>query len=152
MKKSILKSFLIMGIAIVTLSACTALNHSMGEPNVRVNLNKADFTLSEQMSGEASSTKILGIDFARLFTKNTGHIEGGAPASLISLANLPVIGTVLTDKTANYALYELMTKAGGYDVIFYPQYETKVVRPIGIGFIYKVTTVKVTARLGKLNK
>src|ERR1051326_5748637 len=98
MKKFILKSFLVMGIAIVTLSSCTSLNRSMREPNVRVNLNKTDFTLSEQMSGEASSTKILGIDFKRLFVKNTGNVEGGSAASLISLANLPVIGTVLTDK------------------------------------------------------
>jgi hypothetical protein len=40
----------------------------------------------------------------------------------------------------------------GYDVVFYPQYEVTVRRPIGLGFIYKVTTVKATTRLGKLNK
>lgn len=41
----------------------------------------------------------------------------------------------------------------GYDVIFYPQYETKVVKNIlGLGFLSKITTVKTTARLGKLNK
>lgn len=39
----------------------------------------------------------------------------------------------------------------GYDVVVYPQYETKIERPIGLG-IFKITTVKVTARLGKLNK
>src|ERR1700746_3816721 len=99
MKKNILKSFLVMGIAILTLSSCTSLNRSMREPNVRVNLNKADFSLSEQMTAEASATKILGIDFKRLFTKTTGNVEGGGAASLISLANLPIIGTVLTDKT-----------------------------------------------------
>ena len=38
----------------------------------------------------------------------------------------------------------------GNDVILYPQYETKVVKPIGIEFIFKTTTVKATARLGKL--
>ncbi|MCS6832046.1 MAG: hypothetical protein NZ521_00590 [Flammeovirgaceae bacterium] len=37
----------------------------------------------------------------------------------------------------------------GYDAVFYPQYEVKVVRPVGIGGLLKITTVKVTARLGK---
>jgi hypothetical protein len=41
----------------------------------------------------------------------------------------------------------------GYDVVFYPQYETKVFKPVvGIGFIVTITSVKTTARLGKLNK
>lgn len=123
----------------------------MREPNVRVDLNKSDFTLSDQVKAEATSTTIIGIDFTRLFIKKTGSVEGGA--ALISLASLPVIGNVLSDKTANYALYELMNNNPGYDVIFYPQYETKVEKPIlGIGFFTKVTTVEVKARLGKLNK
>jgi hypothetical protein len=44
-----------------------------------------------------------------------------------------------------------MSKNPGYDVVFYPQYEKHVRRPIlGIGFIYKKTTVIAKARLGKL--
>jgi len=140
---------MVMFVAIIAaFSSCTSLNHSMREPNTRVNLNKADFTLSEQVSAEATSTKIIGIDWSRLFMKKTGTIEGGS--GVISIASIPVVGTLVTDKTANYALYELMINNPGYDVVFYPQYETKVVRPIGLGFIYKITTVKSTARLGKL--
>lgn len=136
---------------VAVMSSCTSLNKTMREPNVRVELTKSDFTLSEQFSAEAQSTKIIGIDFARFFMKETGTIEGGSMA--ISLASLPVIGNVLTDKTSNYALYELMNSNQGYDVIFYPQYETKVVKPLlGIGFLTTITTVKATARLGKLNK
>ena len=63
------------------------------------------------------------------------------------------IGTFIGNKTANYSLYELMNGNPGYDVVFYPQYETKVFKPVlGIGFITKITKVKTTARLGKLNK
>jgi hypothetical protein len=121
----------------------------MREPNVRVQLEKSDFTLSGQVSAEASTTKILSIDFNRLFNKKTGTIEG---SQTISLASIPVVGTVLGDKTANYALYDLMNANSGYDVIFYPQYETRISRPfLGLGFIYKKITVKATARLGKLN-
>lgn len=134
-----------------TLSSCTTVHRSMKEPNTRVNLNKSDFTLSEQVSAEATSTTILGIDFARLFVKKTGAVEGGAAS--ISLASIPVIGNVVADQTADYALYNLMNENPGYDVVFYPQYETKVVKPIfGLGFLTKITTVKTTARLGKLNK
>ena len=133
-----------------SMTSCSTYNKSMREPNTRVELTKSDFTLSEQVSAEASSTKIFGIDWARLFKKDMGTVEGGA--GVLSLASIPVIGNYLNDKTANYALHELMQKNTGYDVIFYPQYETKVNKPIGIGFIVKKTTVKVTARLATLKK
>lgn len=151
MKKNFLKTFLITGIVIATLSSCTTFNHSMKEPNTRVNLNKSDFTLSDQVTASATSTKIFFIDFERLFTKKIGVVKHDAKNN-ISYANIPVVGNLISDKTANYSLYELMASNPGYDVVFYPQYETKIVRPVGIGFIVKVTTVKTTARLGKLNK
>lgn len=136
---------------IATFASCTTLNHSMREPNTRVNFTKSDFTLSEQVSAEDKTVKILGIDFERLFKKETGVVDNGA--SSISLANMPVIGNVLYDKTSNYALYNLMFTNPGYDVIFYPQYETKISKPVlGLGFIVKITKVKTTARLGKLKE
>ena len=131
------------------LASCTTMNRSMKEPNSRVDFTKADFTFSKQVSGTASSTKIIGIDWSRIFMAKGGNIEG---ALNISLASIPVIGTVLTDKTANYALYELMEANPGYDVVFYPQYETTVTKPIIIGFLFKKTTVKATARLAKLKE
>jgi hypothetical protein len=150
MKKVILKTMMVAAVAMV-FSSCTAYNHSMREPNTRINLTKSDFTLSEQITAEASCTKVFGIDFPRLFTKKTGNVQGGAAG--ISLASIPVLGSFVSDKTTNYALYELMNSKPGYDVVFYPQYETKVFKPFfGIGFVVKKTTVKATARLGKLNR
>jgi hypothetical protein len=149
MKNFTFKSFLFIGIVIATLSSCTTLNHSMREPNTRVNLTKSDFTLSDQVTATATSTKIIGIDFKRLLNKTTGEVQGGS--ALLNIANIPVIGNVVIDKTANYALYELMKNNPGFDVVFYPQYETTVKKPIlGIGFLTKTTTVKTTARLAKL--
>lgn len=151
MKSKILK---LMTAVIVTSTffSCSTLNHSMREPNTRVNLNKSDFTLSDQVSAEAQTVKVIGIDWARIFTKKTGVVEGGGAAS-ISVASIPVIGNFISDKTANYSLYELMVNNPGYDVVFYPQYEIKVFKPVlGIGFLTKITTVKTTARLGKLTK
>ncbi|MEO6304526.1 MAG: hypothetical protein ABIP51_15305 [Bacteroidia bacterium] len=145
--KNPLSKLVIFVAVIAAMSSCTSLNNSMREPFSRVEFNKNDFTLSNQVSAEATSTKIIGIDWSRLFLKKTGNIQGSSTG--LSLASIPVVGSVLVDKTASYALYELMVANTGYDVVFYPQYETKVVKPIGLGFIYKITTVKATARLAK---
>jgi hypothetical protein len=152
MKKTIL--FITTAI-VLSFTNCTNINKAMREPNTRVNLEKKDFTLSDQVSGEATTTQIFGIDFARLFMKKGGTVnKDGAMAGPmgISLASIPVIGGIIVNPTASYALYDVMEKNKGYDVVFYPQYEITVKRPIGLGFIYKVTTVKATTRLGKLNK
>jgi len=149
MKKVSLSTLVLIVFAVLTFSSCTTINKSMREPNSHVEFTKGDFSYSDQVSAEASCTKIFSIDFTRLFTKKTGSVEGGAAA--ISLASIPVIGNIIADQTANYALYELMEKNAGYDVVFYPQYEIKVVKPLlGLGFLTKITTVKVTAKLGKL--
>ncbi len=137
----------------IFLTSCTNINKSMREPSTRLNLEKKDFTLSDQVTGEATSTKIIGIDWARLFLKKTGtHMNDNGGGLPFSLASIPVLGGFIVDGTAGYALHDMMDKNPGYDVVLYPQYETTVKRPIGLGFIYKVTTVKATARLGKLNK
>lgn len=150
MKKKLLPIVITIAITI-GFSNCSTINKSMREPNVKLNLTKSDFTLSNQLEAEATSVKIIGIDWERLFMKKTGEISGSSDK--ISLATLPVIGNLLSDKTSNYALYNLMNNNPGYDVIFYPQYETKIVKPfLGIGFITKITKVKTVARLGILNK
>ncbi len=150
MKKNFLRFVVLLSFAIVFFQSCTTTNRTMREPNVLVELQKDDFTLSQQVTAQATTTRYLGIDFERLFTKNTGEVEG--LSTLISMASIPVVGNVLVDKTANYALFELMNANPGYDVVFYPQYEVVVSKPIfGIGILNKVTTVKTTARLAKLN-
>jgi hypothetical protein len=149
MKKTMIKMAMLVAV-LATFASCTTLNHSMREPNTRVNFTKSDFTLSEQVSAEDKTVKILGIDFERLFKKETGVVDNDA--SSISMANMPVIGTVLYDKTSNYALYNLMYTNPGYDVIFYPQYETIISKPLLLGCIVKITKVKTTARLGKLKE
>jgi len=154
MKKTTVKA-MIFAVILAATTSCTTVNQSMREPNTLVELTKNDFTLSEQVTAEATSTKIFTLDFERLFTKKMGNINGEFQLPQVGLASIPVIGPVLgaytIDRTANYALYNLMKNHPGYDVVFYPQYETTVVKPVlGIGFIMKVTTVKTTARLGKL--
>lgn len=137
------KSMLVALLA-VFITSCSTLK-TMREPNVRVNLEKNDFTLSEQVTGEATTVRVLGIDWKRLFNKKAGSVNQDGPTG-ISLANIPVIGNFVSDRTANYALYELMNAHQGYDVVFYPQYETTKKSFV----VFSRTTTKVTARLGKL--
>ena len=145
---------IIGGLLIISITSCTMLSKTMREPNVNVELTISDFKLSKQVSAEANSKKIIGIDFQRLLNSKKGNIEKSVLASsFVDFVKIPVIGEVLSDKTSNYALYELMQNNPGYDVVFYPQYEKKIEKPVlGIGFILKKTTVKVTGRLAKLNE
>jgi len=46
-----------------------------------------------------------------------------------------------------YALFDLMEKNPGYDVVFYPQYETKIT---GIPLLFQKSQTTVKARLAKI--
>ena len=147
------KMVILMGLSLIVLSmttSCSSISTVMKEPTAAVKFTKSDFTLSDQVTAEATTVKVLGIDWARLFSKKEGNINDGSAS--INVANIPVIGNFVADKTKNYALYNLMNQNAGYDVVFYPSYETKNNKPfLGLGFIVKITKVKATARLGKLN-
>lgn len=138
MKKSTLQSLFVLLFATVLFSSCSSLNTSMREPNMLVQFDKADFELTEQMTAEASSTKVLGVDWSRLFSSQEGTI--GASAS--------VFGSQPGNATSKDALYNLLAANPGYDVIFYPQYEIHKKSFI----FFSKTTVKTTAKLGKITE
>ncbi len=149
MKNSILLAIAIVGLF---LASCTSVNRSMREPNTVLELYADDFDLSSQVSASAKSTRIFGLDFERLFKQETGSVVGGAialsPTALI--ASVPVIGSFVNDPTAQYALYNLMEANAGYDVIMYPSYKTTIQKPL-LGLpIFTISTVEVTAKLGKM--
>ncbi|MBC7554790.1 MAG: hypothetical protein H7257_12520 [Taibaiella sp.] len=150
MKETCIK-FAVLPTMAFSVTGCAVTNKSMREPYSRVDFTKNDFILSEQVSGEGTCTKVLTIDWYRLFhSSQTGAVAGDGGFK-ISASSIPVIGGYLSDKTAGYALYDMMNKNQGYDVVFYPQYETRVRKPfLGLGFIYKQSTVKATAKLAKL--
>ncbi len=135
-------------------TSCSTTGRTMKEAYTRVEFQKDDFTLSDQKTGEATAKYIFGIDFDRLFHTTSGATvkNGVAPTIFDVIATIPVIGTKLVDPTSSYAIYDLMKNNEGYDVVFYPQYVRKVEKPIGLGFLYRIVTVKATARLGKLKK
>lgn len=137
---------LICGIAVLFLASCNSYRHSMREPNAHIEYYAADFDLSESVTGEATVTKVLAIDWQHLFGTTQ---YGETPAMGTSI---PVIGQFISDPGVSYALYDLMKKHPGYDVVIYPQVESYRHAPILGTDLYSTTTYKVTARLGKLKK
>ena len=133
------KSLIILLLAVISLAAtsCSSTLQSMKEPTVYFELNSGDYTLSDQVSGEAVVTKVFGIDFARLFNVKAGQFK------------TPVIGVPGITSDNMYAIYDLMEKYPGYDFVMYPQILTTTE---GVPGIFTTTNVKVTARLGKLKK
>ena len=131
-------TFLLICVASLFFASCNSYRHSMREPNARVEYHAEDFTLSDQVTGEATVTRVLCIDWKHLF--------GGT-----KIGSTSVIGDIVPNG-ANYALYEMMQKAKGYDVVIYPQVEVQRHAPILGTDLYSKTTYKVTARMGKLKK
>lgn len=134
------KSFFVALMVVVAFAAtsCSTTLKSVKEPLVHFQLNSADYVLSEQVTGEATVHRVIGIDWQRLFTNKLGTV------------NTPIFGvTSVLELNTMYAIYDLLEKHPGYDFVMYPQTETKVV---GFPGIYEKTTIKVTARLGKMKK
>jgi hypothetical protein len=120
----------------------------MREPNAYIEYHADDFTLSDQVVGEAVITKVIGIDWKHLF----GTVETGETSEMVDLGTIiPYLGHAIPSG-ANYALYQMMKKHPGYDVVIYPQVQSHRYAPVLGTDIYSRTTYKVTARLGKLNK
>ena len=145
-----IRHILMIAATAAFFSSCTLTHQTMREPNSRVEFVKGDFEFSQQLTGEATSTRILLIDWARLFNKKKTTVGKDGAAGAIDLASIPVIGNFIFDPTCSYALHDLMTKNAGYDVVFYPSFTMTDKKPIGIGFLYKITTVEVKAKLGKI--
>ena len=124
-------------------SSCMSSSHSMKSVENRIEFVKNDFEFSDQVSGEATQVKIFGIDWARLFDKKWGEISGSGYS-----IEIPVIGAYLSKGVNSYAVFNMIKDNPGYDVVMYPQFESRITNLI----IMKATKVKVTARLGRIKK
>ena len=139
-----LRLFAVIAVCSAIMMSCSTSTRSMKEARDIIEFKADDFEFSDQVTGEATQVKIVGIDFARLFSKKYGEIT--APSGVISL---PIVGNYLNGMVNLYALYNIYQDNPGYDIILYPTYESK---KTGIPVIFVTTKVKVTARLGKLKK
>lgn len=128
------------------LSSCSTSYQGIRKETTYIQFDKDDYEISSQLSGEATEIRLFGIDFARLFKKTSGNFDANGYAAIV---NVPIVSTLAYSpkRAQQYALYNLLKYQSGYDVVIYPRFETK---SSGIPFIYRVTTAKVTARLGRL--
>lgn len=136
------------------LMGCSSAYKSVYAPANFVQFKKEDFEYSNQVSGEASETKILGIDWARLFNTNGGNIGGYSSAAGSVISSVPIIGNVLDPALAatrvnGYAVFNIIKDNPGYDAVFYPQYDYTSKSFL---FFYKTSKTKVTTRLAKIKK
>ena len=140
-----MKKLTYLAILVVALSmtSCSALTRGMREPVVTFELNSGDYTLSEPVTAQATSVRIFGIDWKRLFSVESAVVD--APIVTSSLTSL---AAGLLPTTENYALYTLMEENPGYDFVMYPQSKSEFHH--FLWFIYSKETTTVTARLGKL--
>lgn len=128
--------------AAILFTSCRTYQRTIADSNSRVEFTSEDFTITPPYQGYAEQTKILGIDWARLFTVRSGGV--GAVTGF----SIPIIGSVMLGNPVDgYALYDLLKKHPGYDAVFYPQFERK---GFNFLFIYEKNKVQVRARLGKL--
>jgi hypothetical protein len=134
--------FLLLGVVALLLTGCVSSTHSMKSPDNYVEFYRGDFDYSEQVSGEATSVKIFGVDWARLFNRNQG--EFGDKGTV----DIPIIGGINGNRVNTYAVYNMIKDNPGYDVVLFPQFETKKDWKV----IMSTTTVKVSARLGRIKK
>lgn len=142
------KILLIILIALIFCD-CSSTRVSMSNPSPLIEFKRDDFQISNQATAEAIETKIVGIDFERIFSSKSGSFDGG---NQISAASIPVLGSYVSSFAKDYALFNLMDENPGYDMVLYPQFKIKKVCPlIGICFLTQINKVRVTARLARIN-
>ena len=162
-----MKRTIITFVALATMaSSCTVSRNSMREANYQLWLHHEDLELSEQVVGEANQTKVLMVDWKRLFGGNwefgqagglpndpfspqlNGSVTGVA-ASQVEAVNFVIngiIGLNNVSRVEQMAMFDLMRKNPGYDMIIFPQFAAR--RKWFI--VGSKTNVTVKARLARM--
>jgi hypothetical protein len=161
-----MKKLLLSLALLALLSSCTVSRNSMREANYQLWLHHEDLEFSPQVVGEAKQTKVLLVDWNRLFGRKwefgqfgslpndpfspqlNGNVAGsGTPANAaINFVVNGIIGINNVSRVEQMAMYDLMRKNPGYDMIIFPQFEAR-----RKWFVFGSRThVMVKARLAKL--
>ena len=137
------KISIILSVLAMTLlmGSCMSTQMTLSGSVPEIQLKPEHLEVTQPMDATAVTVRVFGIDWERLFTSRSAAIRASV------YTPMPLI-----DKTDMYAIYSLLKQNEGYDMVLYPQFTTVVRKPfLGLGAIYKVTEVKVTARMAKLN-
>lgn len=138
MKKTL---FLFAAVFVMlTFGSCVSTHSSIASSTPQIQLKPEHLDVTEQKDATAVTTRVFGIDWARLLSSRSASIRGTVVTNVVSF-----------DRTDEYAVYSLLKQNEGYDMVLYPKFNKTVRKPVlGIGSICTITEVKVTARLAKL--
>lgn len=140
-----MKNLIILASLALFLGSCSSKNIGMMNANTELQLRKFDLDITEQRTASLTVTRILGIDFSRLFNvEGAGFDKNGS--ALIPIVGLP--GMTGPSVEERYVLRKLIDDNSGtsYDMIMYPKFEMHKKNMIFIS----TTDVKVTARFATL--
>ncbi len=131
-----MKKLLLYVCCLLFVASCTTARYS-AQGNSVVSVDKSDLSISAPKTTTVKVTKILGVDWANLFTKQGGDVSGTIVAGSMN---------PFSDKTVNKAVYQLMKENPGYDMVLYPVVESNIKNYVVMSEI----EVKITARLAKM--
>ncbi len=146
-----MKSKILFFITILLfVSSCTMVNHSVSTPIIYL----SDLNVSDEVWGQAKSTKVLGIDFQRLLKRNIESANVGLSTTSIPIFTVGNIGAPAVQtigisiiNTESLALNDLLNKNKEYDVLISPKFSKTTE---GFWPIYWTETVMVKARIGTI--
>ncbi|MFL3027992.1 MAG: hypothetical protein ACJZ1O_06860 [Candidatus Neomarinimicrobiota bacterium] len=146
-----MKSKILFFITILLfVSSCTMVNHSVSTPIIYL----SDLNVSDEVWGQAKSTKVLGIDFQRLLKRNIESANVGLSTTSIPIFTVGNIGAPAVQTigisiidTESLALNDLLNKNKEYDVLISPKFSKTTE---GFWPIYWTETVMVKARIGTI--
>lgn len=146
-----MKSKILFFITILLfVSSCTMVNHSVSTPIIYL----SDLNVSDEVWGQAKSTKVLGIDFQRLLKRNIESANVGLSTTSIPIFTVGNIGAPAVQtigisiiNTESLALNDLLNKNKEYDVLISPKFSKTME---GFWPIYWTETVMVKARIGTI--
>lgn len=142
MKKSIIVMTVIAASFLFGACTSTSINSpGASKPDTKLNFNKADIKVGPAVTGEATHTKLFGINFARLFTSFKGNVDDG---SSVAASSIPVIGGLLAPAACTEATFNALQKAPEADFLMSPRVENKSSWMI----IVSTQTCKVSAKTG----
>tara|TARA_X000001036_G_C20407552_1_gene695551 strand:+ start:246 stop:632 length:387 start_codon:yes stop_codon:yes gene_type:complete len=125
-------------------------NHSVSTPIIYL----SDLNVSDEVWGQAKSTKVLGIDFQRLLKRNIESANVGLSTTSIPIFTVGNIGAPAVQTigisiidTESLALNDLLNKNKEYDVLISPKFSKTTE---GFWPIYWTETVMVKARIGTI--
>ena len=131
---------LLLGVAALMCTSCMTTKLDITGSTPLVNLDPDDLEITEQVEATAVCVRVFGVDWDRLFSSSEAVVKGSVYSGLLNF-----------DNTEFYAIYNLLKKNPGYDMVLYPQFHKVNRKPVlGLGLIYQETEVKVTARMARL--